>query len=99
MDEDLFVLVVLYAKAGRESELRDKLRAVVEPSRRDTGNLRYELFVQQDDPRRFVFVEHLDSPRAQEVHHTQTEHIRRFQEEGSDAVERIEVSYRMKRLD
>lgn len=45
MDEDLFVLVVLYAKAGRESELRDKLRAVVEPSRRDTGNLRYELFV------------------------------------------------------
>ena len=99
MDEDFFVLVVLYAKAGRESELRDKLRAVVEPSRRDAGNLRYELFAQQDDPRRFIFVEHWESPRAQEDHHTQTEHVRHFQEHGSDAVERIEVFYRMKRLD
>ena len=98
MDESFFVLVVVYAKAGREAELREKLEVVVEPSRRDAGNLRYELFAQQDDPRRFVFVEHWESPQAQEAHHTQTEHIRRFQEEGSDAVERVELFYRMKQL-
>lgn len=98
MDESFFVLAVLYAKAGREAELREKLEAVVEPSRRDAGNLRYELFVQQDDPRRFVFVEHWESAQAQEAHHTRTEHIRRFQEEGSDAVERMELFYRMQRL-
>lgn len=98
MDEDFFVLVVLYAKAGRESELREKLRALVEPSRRDAGNLRYELFAQQDDPRRFVFVEHWESPQAQEAHHTQAEHIRRFQEDGGDAVERVELFYRLKQL-
>lgn len=99
MEDNFFMLVVLYAKAGRESELRDRLRGVVEPSRQDAGNLRYELFVQQDDPRRFIFVEHWESPQAQEAHHTQTEHIRRFQEEGSDAVERIELLYRMNRLE
>ncbi|NOV23971.1 antibiotic biosynthesis monooxygenase [Cupriavidus necator] len=99
MSEDFFVLVVLVAKAGREAELKQKLEAVVEPSRRDAGNLRYELFAQQDDPRRFIFVEHWESPQAQEAHHTQTAHIRRFQEESSDAVERIELFYRMKRLD
>lgn len=98
MDEDFFVLVVLYAKAGRESELREKFKAVVEPSRLDAGNLRYELFEQQDDPRRFIFVEHWESAQAQEAHHTRTEHIRRFQEDGSDAVERVELFYRMKRL-
>lgn len=94
--DDFYVLVVLYAKSGREAELREKLRAVVEPSRQDAGNLRYELFEQQDDPRRFIFVEHWDSPAAQAAHHTQTEHIRRFQQEGSDAVERMELFYRMK---
>lgn len=94
--DDFYVLVVLYAKAGREAELREKLRAVVEPSRGDAGNLRYEMFEQQDDPRRFIFVEHWESPAAQEAHHTQTDHIRRFQEEGSDAVESVELFYRMK---
>jgi quinol monooxygenase YgiN len=98
MDESFFVLVVLYAKAGREAELREQLKAIVEPSRRDAGNLRYELFGQQDDPRRFIFVEHWESPQAQEAHHTGTEHIRRFQEQGSDAVERVELLYRMKSL-
>ncbi|MCO5399069.1 putative quinol monooxygenase [Ralstonia soli] len=96
MTDDFYVLAILYAKTGREAELREKLRAVVAPSRRDAGNLRYELFEQQDDPRRFVFVEHWGSPAAQEAHHTQSDHIRHFQEEGSDAVERMEVFYRMK---
>jgi quinol monooxygenase YgiN len=93
--DDFFVLVIVYAKSGREADLREKLKAVVEPSRKDQGNLRYELFEQQDDPRRFVFVEHWESPDAQEAHHTQTEHIRRFQEQGSDAVERVELFYKL----
>ena len=93
--DDFYVLAVLYAKPGREAKLREKLRAVVEPSRCDAGNLRYELFEQKDDPRRFVFVEHWENPAAQEAHHTQSEHIRRFQEDGSDAVERVELFYRM----
>lgn len=88
---DLFIVVSLYAKKDREQELRAHLIAVVEPSRREEGNLRYELFVDQDDPRRFVFVEHWASPETRERHHTQSEHIRHFNEHGAEAVERYEL--------
>jgi hypothetical protein len=55
---ELFIVVALHAKAGKEEELRRDLIAVVEPSRKEEGNLRYELFVDQSDAGRFVFVEH-----------------------------------------
>jgi len=95
---DFFIVVSLYAKAGLEKQLREQLVAVVEPSRSDEGNLRYELFADQDDPRRFVFVEHWASPQAQQRHHTETEHIRRFNEQGAGAVEKIEFLYKLDSL-
>lgn len=72
---DFFIVVALYAKPGREAELRSRLQDVVGPSQRDEGSLRYEMFEDQDDPRRFVFFEHWASPEAQHKHHTQTPHI------------------------
>jgi len=95
---DFFMVVVLYAKEDAENDLRRDLTAVVEPSRGDEGNLRYELFVDQDDPRRFVFVEHWESPEAQQKHHTQTEHIRHFQDHGAVNVERFEGVYSLNRI-
>ncbi|EHP41065.1 antibiotic biosynthesis monooxygenase [Cupriavidus basilensis OR16] len=96
MMDDFFVLVIVYAKPGREADLREKLTAVVEPSRKDRGNLRYELFEQLDDPGRFVFLEHWASEEAQGEHHTQAEHIRRFEEHKGDLVERVELFYKLK---
>ncbi len=96
--DDLFVLVILQAKKGREEALQRDLIAVVEPSRRDEGNLRYELFVDKSDEHRFVFLEHWASPEAQEKHHRETEHIRRFQESGSQNVEKIEVFYQLRQI-
>lgn len=95
---DFFVLVAMYAKDGREQELRRDLIAVVEPSRKDEGNLRYELFVDQDDPHRFVFVEHWADKDAQHKHHTDSEHIRNFQAHGSANVEKIEIFYQLDRI-
>ncbi|MEJ8813452.1 putative quinol monooxygenase [Variovorax ureilyticus] len=95
---DFFIVVSLYAKAGLEDQLREQLVAVVEPSRSDEGNLRYELFADRDDPRRFVFVEHWASPQAQQCHHTATAHIRRFNETGASAVEKIEFLYKLDSL-
>ena len=95
---DFFIVISLYAKAGLEDQLREQLVAVVAPSRSDEGNLRYELFADQDDPRRFVFVEHWASPQAQQRHHTETEHIRRFNERGASAVEKIEFLHKLDRL-
>ena len=96
---DFFIGVSLYAKEGREDELRANLIAVVEPSRQDEGNLRYELFTDQNDPRRFIFLEHWASPEAQNRHHTQTEHIRHFEQDGgASAVEKYEYAYTLKRI-
>jgi quinol monooxygenase YgiN len=96
--DGFYVVVALYAKEGLEEALRRDLVAVVEPSRRDEGNLRYEVFADRSDPRRFVFVEHWADQAAQQKHHTQAEHIRRFQEQGSAKVERIEVFYQLDRI-
>lgn len=95
---ELFVLVILYAKDGRERELRRDLIAVVEPSRKDDGNLRYELFADQGDPRRFVFLEQWADKESQQRHHNDTEHIRNFQKHGSANVERMEIFYELDRI-
>lgn len=96
--EDFFIVISLYAKPGREEALRGHLIDVVEPSRRDAGSLRYELFQDRADARRFIFVEHWASPAHQERHHTQTAHIHRFNELGAGDVERIEFLHRLSSL-
>ncbi|MBR1187985.1 antibiotic biosynthesis monooxygenase [Bradyrhizobium sp. AUGA SZCCT0240] len=95
---ELFMVVALHAKAGKEDELRRDLIAVVEPSRSEEGNLRYELFVDQSDPRRFVFVEHWASPEAQHKHHTEGAHIQEFNANGARNVEQIEFAHMLARL-
>lgn len=87
---ELFIVVGIHAKPGKEEELRRDLIAVVEPSRKEEGNLRYDLFVDQSDPGRFVFVEHWASPEAQQKHHTQGPHIQHFHAHGVANEERIE---------
>ncbi|MNL26399.1 hypothetical protein D3C87_1479230 [compost metagenome] len=56
------------------------------------------MFADRNDPRRFVFVEHWASPEAQHRHHTESEHIRRFNADGAGAVEKIEFLYTLDRL-
>lgn len=95
---DFFLLVVLYAKQGQENQLRADLTALVEPSRKDQGNLRYELFVDQSDSRRFVFVEHWADASSQEKHHTKSKHILDFQAYGISAVEKYEALYKLDQI-
>lgn len=87
------IVVALLAKEGKETELRRDLAALVEQSRKEDGNLRYELFVDQSNPRRFVFVERWASPEARNKHHTQSDHIRDFHAHGVGNVETTEVAY------
>lgn len=95
---ELFMVVALQAKAGKEDELRRDLIAVVEPSRNDEGNLRYELFVDQGNLGRFVFVEHWATPEAQHKHHTEGAHIQEFNANGAKNVEQIEFAYMLSRI-
>lgn len=95
---ELFIVVGLKAKEGKEQELRRDLTAVVEPSRSEDGNLRYELFVDQSDPRLFVFVEHWASAEARQKHHTSAPHIQHFHANGVKNVEQTEFAHMLSRI-
>lgn len=90
---ELFLVVSLHAKKGKEDELRRDLIAVVEPSRKEEGSLRYDLFVDQSDPGRFVFVEHWVSNEARDKHHNEGPHIQHFQANGMRNVEAMEFAH------
>ncbi|KQU75704.1 antibiotic biosynthesis monooxygenase [Aminobacter sp. DSM 101952] len=95
---EVHVLAILYAKEGKEEELRSDLTVVTESSRNEDGSIRYELFADQNDRRRFVIVEHWRDAAAQERHHNLSDHIRAFHENGDRNVERRELVCFMSRV-
>ena len=92
------LIVLLHAKSGKEAQLRENLVALVDPSRRETGNIRYDLFSDTNDAGRFVFVETWSDTQAQRMHHTESEHIRRFHEHGESDVDSRELVILLERL-
>ena len=95
---ELFIVVGLKAKTGKEAELKQDLMAVVEPSRREDGSVAYELFEDLDNPGLFVFYEHWASVEAREQHHHHGLHIQQFQANGMQNVESVPFSHMLKRL-
>lgn len=95
---ELFIVVGLRAKSGKEDELRKDLIAVVEPSRAEEGSLSYDLYEDKDSPGLFVFVEHWASMASREKHHTQGAHILHFHDNGIKNVERTEFAHFLKRI-
>ncbi len=71
------VIALVRAKPGNETELRQLLVSMVEPTRREAGCLNYDLHQSADDATRFVFHEnwvskadldrHLASPHVTSV--------------------------------
>lgn len=95
---ELFIAVGLKAKIGKEDELRRDLSVLVEPSRSEDGNIRYDLFEDQDEPGRFVFVEEWSSLAARTRHHEHGPHIQYFHANGVDNVEKTEFAHMLKRV-
>ncbi|WP_175853943.1 putative quinol monooxygenase [Burkholderia anthina] len=93
----LHIVAVLYAKTGHEARLRTRLAELVEPSRQEHGNLRYELLLDDADPRRFVFVEMWENAQSHARHHNEGPHILAFQARDRDAVEKVDV-YRLTQI-
>ncbi|WP_373048799.1 putative quinol monooxygenase [Vulgatibacter sp.] len=77
MSERVHVVARLFAKPGKEDELRRLLHALVAPTRVEAGCLRYELHEQRERSGAFVFVEtwvsdaHLDA-HLSSVHISET---------------------------
>jgi quinol monooxygenase YgiN len=95
---EVFIVVGLKAKAGQEDQLRSDLAVLVEPSRREDGNLGYDLFEDRDAPGLFVFVEQWSSEEARNQHHEHGPHIQHFHANGVSNVEQREFAHFLKRI-
>lgn len=70
----LRVIARVKAKADHVAQVREILSALVEPTRRESGCLSYELLQNSSDPADFVFVEKWASAAAEQAHFA-TPHI------------------------
>lgn len=95
---ELFIIVGLKAAAGKEDELRRDLSVLVEPSRNEDGNIRYDLFEDRNQPGYFVFVEEWSSIEAQTKHHEHGTHIQHFHANGVGNIEKREFLHMLKRV-
>lgn len=62
------VVAHIHAKPGQEAALRALLEGFVAPTRQEDGCLRYDLFVDLDDPAKFTYVEEWASREALNRH-------------------------------
>ena len=64
----LHVVAVITAQAGKEKELSVALQALVEPTRKEDGCIRYELMQNKQSPEQFIFVEEWKDDEALDKH-------------------------------
>lgn len=74
MSEPVKMIARFTARPEQQQALRKTLQALIEPTRREQGCLRYELWHNQSNPMDFTFVEEWTSEAALEAH-LRTPHI------------------------
>lgn len=79
--DTVHVLALFVAAPGKEAELEEALRALIEPTRKEAGCIRYDLVQGLGKPAEFAFIEEWRSAEHLDAH-SQTPHIR---EAGSKA--------------
>jgi quinol monooxygenase YgiN len=69
MDQDRVQVVAhVVARAGEERRVQALLEKLIEPTRAEPGCLKYELFVNEENPGDFVFLEEYTSGSAFQAH-------------------------------
>ncbi|MBY5538238.1 antibiotic biosynthesis monooxygenase [Rhizobium leguminosarum] len=91
MTEHVKVYAMLTAKKGRVDDLTSLLRGMVQPSRLEAGNLRYDLWRDRETAGRFVLDEiYVDQAAA--TAHRETPHFQHYLSKVNDFAERLAVS-------
>lgn len=78
----IHVVARVYARTGKEQELRAALEKLIDPTRAEEGCVSYQLLVEKGDPTSFTFVEEWASEDALSTHFA-SQHM-------ADAVKAIE---------
>ncbi len=71
----LRVVARIKAKSDKVGEVRDLLCGLIEPTRKESGCVSYELLQNREDPTDFTFVEEWESDAAFESH-AASDHIK-----------------------
>ena len=74
MNEPVRMIARFTAHPEQQQALRETLSDLIEPTRRESGCLRYELWHNRSDPTDFTFIEEWASEAALEVH-SRTPHL------------------------
>ncbi|MEM6323390.1 MAG: putative quinol monooxygenase [Pseudomonadota bacterium] len=86
----LTVIATLRAKPGQEAAMYDTLRALVEPTQKETGCLKYEMHRSHEHPGHVIFVENWESRPTWEAH-MESPHLQAFSAKQDDLVESWEL--------
>jgi len=73
----LTIFAEMYAKPGKEEALQDALLGLIGPTKKEPGYVQYDLHVDNDDPRHFLFYENWTS-RALLDKHLASPHLQAF---------------------
>ncbi len=75
--EEIIVLALVKIKEGIEESAKQKLMALVAPTRNEAGCISYDLHQNKDDKSRFMFYENWVSKEALDEH-LKTPHLQAF---------------------
>ncbi len=73
----LIVIARIYLKNGKREEFIEKAQDIVEKSRKETGNLKYELLLNSESENKIVILENWES-REDLNRHMESEHFKKF---------------------
>lgn len=85
------VMAILSALPEKAEELKALLEGLIAPSRAESGNLRYDLWVDQADPTRFTLDE-LYVDRDANAAHRASPHFQNYLSKIGDLAERTAVA-------
>ncbi len=93
MTTPLKIVAILTARPGKADALRDLLDSMLVPSRAEPGNLRYDLWVDQTEPGRFVLDELYKNAEAVAAHRA-SPHFQTYLATINDLAERSAFTLR-----
>ncbi|VVP58130.1 Putative monooxygenase [Pseudomonas fluorescens] len=90
MSQPFTAIATLIAKAGQQNLLEQHLRALLEPTRAETGCGQYDLHQDLANPLAFYMIEKWSSDEALQAHDASA-HIQNFRARASDFLEHFEL--------
>ncbi len=87
MPHSVKIVAILVAKPGRTEDLKALLEGLLPPSRLESGNLRFDLWVDQAEPGRFILDELYASDEAI-ASHRETPHFQHYLSRINDLADR-----------